>query len=51
MTTRTSVIDTPTMSVSVTTLGDGPPLVYLHDILLDQVGHEGELPKELRPRP
>ncbi len=48
MTAQASVIDTPTMSVRVTTLGDGPALVYLHDILLDHVSPEGEVPQALQ---
>jgi pimeloyl-ACP methyl ester carboxylesterase len=47
-TAHASVINTPTMSVKVTTLGDGQTLVYLHDILFDHVSPEGEIPEALQ---
>jgi len=48
MTAQVSVVDIPSMSVVVTALGSGPALVYLHDILLDHVSPEGELPQALQ---
>jgi pimeloyl-ACP methyl ester carboxylesterase len=47
MTARESSVVTPIMRVNVTTLGDGPDLVYLHDILLDHVTPEGKAPHAL----
>ena len=39
-----SAVETPTMEVSIAQLGQGTPLVYLHDVLFDLVAADGEAP-------
>jgi pimeloyl-ACP methyl ester carboxylesterase len=42
-----STIDTPLLPVSVAQFGSGAPVVYLHDVLFDQVTSAGEAPEFL----
>lgn len=37
----------PNMNIAVTSAGDGTPVIYLHDMLLDHVTDRGELPQAL----
>ena len=39
-----STVPTPLLPVSVAAFGEGPPVVYLHDVLFDLVPLDGELP-------
>lgn len=39
-----SLVETPLMPVTVAQLGAGPPVVYLHDVLFDQVASDGGVP-------
>jgi pimeloyl-ACP methyl ester carboxylesterase len=39
--------EAPSMSVSVAELGNGTPILYLHDVLFDLVSADGEAPKLL----
>jgi len=39
-----SSVETPAMDVSIARLGEGTPLVYLHDVLFDLVTPEGDAP-------
>jgi len=39
----------PTMNVAVASAGDGTPVIYLHDMLLDHVADGGDLPQALIP--
>jgi pimeloyl-ACP methyl ester carboxylesterase len=42
-----STVQTPVMEVSIAQLGEGTPLVYLHDVLFDLVTAEGVAPELL----
>ena len=44
MSAQMSTASTPMMEVSIARLGDGEPLVYLHDVLFDLVSSDGEAP-------
>ena len=41
------VTETPAMDVSVAELGQGTPVLYLHDVLFDLVGVDGQAPRFL----
>lgn len=42
-----TTVATPLLPVSVATIGQGPPVVYLHDVLFDLVSADGEVPQFL----